>query len=395
MARSSITPAGVDGKRCSEGSGPRQAGELGLTLPGRLEAYDFFTAIWRLLSAARGSSPERQTPSGLRFFRAPGAGGPLEREPLRLKVSPELSFPTSELASISRPDAEGPVYVTTHLPGLHGALSPLPLTYATEVLQKQDDQPQLAAFLDLLHHRLLGLLYQGVVQHHPERMWSGDGSDPWSSLLAVLNVLAPQEEDSSQAAVPVSDSSKEPPLAPFASGLQEFAGLHLSSPTLTADALELLASRLVGLPVEVVPLLSGSVVLSESALPMLTDDELLLRKQHRAPYRLGHSLLGQEVSAMAYRFSLRIHVDTWETLTRFLEEGPDHQALTALVQQEAGPLWEVQLLLQVPAHCLPVTTLAGAQPARLGSPLPLGEVSAPWLELAVPLGGLGLNSARV
>lgn len=347
-------------------------------LPGTLSRYDFFTAVWRVLTFAReharelarerlsGGPGTTNTPS---LSRMPGTAGPLEQEPLRLKVSPELSFPASEVAELTGPDTAGRFTLTTHLPGLHGALSPLPSSYVTEVLQGLDDAPQLAGFLDLFHHRLLGLLYRGVVQHQPERMWTGDGQDDFSQVLAILSHQTPDELT---------------PDAPM--GQRDFSGL-LAEPHPTADGLELLLSRLTGLPVEVEPLVGRYVSLPDSTLPRLGESEpgVQTRGRPAMPYRLGHSLLGDRLYDRSQRFGVRFELSSWEQLTRLQPGGSDHSALRAQLRQYAGPLLDVVLIFRLPTALVPETSLGGEFPAVLGSDLPIGTSADPWLEVRVEL----------
>lgn len=328
-------------------------------LPGQLSGYDFFTAIWRLLAQAQSAEPaqgksEKQAP-----VRMPGAGGPLSQEPIRLKVSPEMSFPASELASVEGPDDEGRVTLTTHLPGLHGALSPLPLSYVTEVLQGLEDEPQLAGFLDLLHHRLLGLLYRGVVQHHPERMWTGDGNDDFSHILTTLSRQNPELVSSD---VPTD--------------MREFTGLFFE-PYPTADGLEQLISHQTGLKVEVESLVGHSVELPDAVLPRLGDDSVegRLRSSPYAQFRLGQSLLGDRLFDRSLRLGVHLEVDAWEVLTQLQPGGESHAALRGLIRQYVGPLLDVVLVFHLPSSRVPVPVLGGDVPVVLGADLPIGTLT--------------------
>jgi type VI secretion system protein ImpH len=73
--------------------------------------------------------------------------------------------------------------------GLTGGVSPLPTFMAEEIaLLESRDDPQIA-FLDLFHHRLLGLLYRGVTKHElahelDKRISSSQGS--WIDRLLGL-----------------------------------------------------------------------------------------------------------------------------------------------------------------------------------------------------------------
>lgn len=116
--------------------------------PGR---FGFFQAV-RLLYGDNG-------------FDGRGTGS--RPGPLRFTTPPSLSFPPSELQSITRTDAATRVCV--NFLGLTGPSGVLPRTY-TELLiaRKTHRDPSAQDFLDMFNHRLVALFWLAWAKHRPE-----------------------------------------------------------------------------------------------------------------------------------------------------------------------------------------------------------------------------------
>ncbi len=142
--------------------------------------FSFFQAV-RLL--------EQATPGGARV----GDLGPAREEPVRLRPSSSLAFPSADLAAVERRRGEGPPYcVTTPILGLYGATTPLPLFYSEEILrreQAEDDDPA-RLFLDVLNHRLLSLLYRAWSKYRWEFTFEPGAADRLSQRMMGLLGLA-------------------------------------------------------------------------------------------------------------------------------------------------------------------------------------------------------------
>lgn len=84
-------------------------------------------------------------------------------DPFRLRPSPSLAFPTSDVLDVEARADDGRVLVTTGFAGLYGVSSPLPSTYVDHWSHAASERSgkRVLAFLDVLHHRLLGLIYRG------------------------------------------------------------------------------------------------------------------------------------------------------------------------------------------------------------------------------------------
>lgn len=154
--------------------------------------YQFFQAL-RLLESALAGAPI-------------GERGPYQRERLRLRPSTSLGFPTAEVVAVTSYDgADGQpgALVTTNLPGLYGSGSPLPRSYAHQILLEEDEQPQTRQFLDLLHHRLLSIWYRTWKHCRYEQSYKPDGSDLLSRALLDLLGISPETPEEEIGIAPV------------------------------------------------------------------------------------------------------------------------------------------------------------------------------------------------
>jgi len=224
-----------------------------------------------------------------------GAAALPDEETVRFRHDPSLAFSAGDVSSVREfglgtgPDGNPRTgyEVTTTFLGLTGGVSPLPQYIAEEVAQEDPDAPRVREFLDLFHHRLLSLLYRGVVKHDLAASRRADESDAWvARLLALLGVdVAPGES--------------RPPLAAWR--LLRLAPL-LVEPAITADALgaaiaDALSGELGDARVEVQPFAGAWV--------QVADDEVT--RLGRQATVLGHDLLlGQRVLDPAGRFRVLI-----------------------------------------------------------------------------------------
>ena len=140
-------------------------------------AFSFYELI-RLLESIHQDS------SGL------GREGPAREEKIRLRPDIALSFPRSDVTSVeSKKDASGRerFLITVGFLGLYGPASPLP-SFFTESIYDDDDEDatRARAFLDILHHRLLSLLYRSWTKYRYPVVFSPNGQDVFSRNLIPL-----------------------------------------------------------------------------------------------------------------------------------------------------------------------------------------------------------------
>jgi len=226
-----------------------------------------------------------------------GTSGPARNERLRLAVSSSLAFPASDLAGLNRvsgADGIARLHLQTHFFGLVGTDSPLPATYATEVMLDEDDNPQVPAFLNLFHHRFLSLLYRAWLSQRALFSAEPGGTDPLSRALLSLISLTP-ETPSTETGLPPEHL------------LRLMGGLLLTSrpPGVLAGIL----TQVLGLSVSVRPL-------EPRRLPLGQNDRFRLGRRHQArdpqlrgqPTRTLHHdiLLGKSMTDRSGHVVLRI-----------------------------------------------------------------------------------------
>src|SRR5262245_2039920 len=117
--------------------------------------FDFFQAVRLLQCQAR---PE---------CAAIGQAGPPAHEAVRFLARRGLAFPASSIDRIEPPaDPRNPATMTVSFLGLTGPSGVLPRVY-TELIPERPrgGDRALAAFFDLINHRVISLFYRGW-QHH-------------------------------------------------------------------------------------------------------------------------------------------------------------------------------------------------------------------------------------
>src|SRR6478609_1286121 len=89
-----------------------------------------------------------------------GELGPIADEVVRFRHATSLNFHSGDIEGIAVPE-QGPVRLTSTFMGLFGSVSPLSVRFSEDVIRaEEEDQPQLRAFYDLFHHRLISLHYR-------------------------------------------------------------------------------------------------------------------------------------------------------------------------------------------------------------------------------------------
>ncbi len=138
-------------------------------------AYEFVQAI-RIL-ARRFGHPDSD--ASLRFDS--------RNEPARLAAHTSLSFPASDIHSVSRPpDGEVPEIRITML-GLTGMAGVLPQNYTQMVLeQKAAGEDSLDDFLNIFNHRFAYLYYYAWEKYRFPAAFDRTGADPLQQILFAL-----------------------------------------------------------------------------------------------------------------------------------------------------------------------------------------------------------------
>ncbi|MBA3686540.1 MAG: type VI secretion system baseplate subunit TssG [Planctomycetes bacterium] len=122
-----------------------------------------------------------------------GRQGPAERECVRLRPELSLAFATTEVSGVDagRDSSGRPRWqLSTPLMGLYGTGSPLP-AYLTERLLAHDDDGLARGVVDLIHHRLLSLLYRALIVYRPALPQAGH-DDFARRLVQLLGLHVPE-----------------------------------------------------------------------------------------------------------------------------------------------------------------------------------------------------------
>lgn len=302
--------------------------------------FDFFQAV-RLLGRI---APDR----------APvGRDGPPNREVARFHARPGLAFPASELHAIARggqggDDAPGlpPPDVTVTFLGLIGPMGVLPHAY-TELLQarKKANDPTLAAFLDLFHHRLVSLFYRAWEKHHFVVPFERGEPDPLTEALFDLVGLG---------SPPLRDRHDFPDAVAL-SHAPSFARRHR-----TAAELESLLRDYFGVPIAVEQFVGRWLVLDPADRSTLSASG--------GNNQLGVSfVLGARVWDDQSKIRLRIGPLTFDQFRAFQPDGPAARPLGQLARLFVDAPIAVDVRPVLKAEEVPPCRLAsGGLGARLG-----------------------------
>ena len=303
-------------------------------------AHDFF-ALLRRVDALRPDLP-----------RTGQARRPVQ-EALRLGQVPELDFAPAALARFER-RGDAPPRLGVRFFGMLGPQGPMPLHFTEYVRERlhQHGDSTLTHFLDLFHHRLLGLFYRAWAQAQPTVHLDRPADDRYSTWLAAC------------AGLPV----KGTPALPYAA-LAYQAGA-LSARSRHPEALCKALQQHFGVAVALRPHVGVWLHIDPADRSRLGHARNRLEHSTLPAAALGLNVnLGHKVWDRQYKFRLQIGPLTLAEYMAFLPGGSAWRPLKDWVQLLAGPdlRWDLQLSLH-----------AAEQPqARLGRRVRLGLTS--WL----------------
>lgn len=287
---------------------------------------------------------EASTPSAPRL----GERGPARDERIRLRPSTSLGFPCAETVDVAEhisPEGTPRTVVTANITGLYGVGSPLPRSYAHQILLEEDAQPQQRDFLDLIHHRLLSMWYRAWRHHRYEHSFREDGTDTLSRALLDLIGVSPQATADDLGIEPVR--------------LLRYLGLFVGH-TRPASGLETLLCEELELPVRVEAAPLRRVALPKEQWPRLSS---------HSSNSLGRDVVigTRHLDRMT---SLRLHVGpvSYATLLALWPGKSLHHRFVALARFYLRQPLDLELHVQVPAAEMARTRLGGPQPSPLGLP---------------------------
>ncbi len=286
--------------------------ELAAALRERPWELDFFQAVRRLECIRPGSVPL-------------GSSSRLADDPVRFGQEPSLAFAPSTVAGWTEREAGVPRF-TVHFFGLLGPNGPMPLhmtEYARDrVINAQDST--LARFLDIFHHRMIGLFYRAWALNQKTVSHERAESDRFSAYIASLFGLG-MESLCDRDAVP--DTGKL------------FHAGYLACHTRNAAGLRGLLENYFGISVRVMEFVGRWMEVPAEA-----------RCRVGAPTaRLGATaIVGARIWECQQRFRVRFGPMRLAQYERLLPGGTSLARLTSWIALYAGPelQWEAQLVLR-------------------------------------------------
>ena len=237
----------------------------------------------------------------------------------------ELQFPPSTLARFEPPKGNAPGRLTNRFFGMFGPNGPLPLhltEYARERLRNQRD-PTLVAFADMLTHRLTTLFYRAWRSGQPAASFDRGEDDVIERKIAAL---------AGHHGAHLRKADDFPDLAK-----RHFAGLLAQGPK-NAEGLRSILQGFFGTRVTVQEFVGCWLELEPSD-----------RWQMGGAAALGRTTsIGERVWTRSAKFRLRIGPLSYEDYERLLPGGGSLPRLRALVRNYVGDAldWDVNLVLR-------------------------------------------------
>ncbi|WP_201800024.1 type VI secretion system baseplate subunit TssG [Andreprevotia sp. IGB-42] len=271
-----------------------------------------------------------------------GRGARPQEEPIRLGQRASMSFAPSMVAGLDETAAQTP-RLSIYGFGLFGPNGPLPL-HLTEYVREREriaDDPTLAAFADLFHHRLILLFYRAWADAQSTASLDRPGQGRFDRYIGSLLALGAQPEDD------------------IGTHARYYQAGHLARQTRNPEGLQQILQRYFDVRVQVVEHVSHWV--------MLAPQECLALGNHDQAALGTGSTLGIAVRDAQSRFRLVLGPMPWRTYRRFLPGGDHVAALNRWVRDYVGLelAWDVQLLLSGPE--VPAGALSAPQPLGLGA----------------------------
>lgn len=301
--------------------------------------YSFFQAV-RMLQQRYGQG------------RRIGDVGEFAKEIIRFKPDTALSFAAADVVAIS-PLGEidaGPMCfeVKVAFLGLYGVTSPLPSFYSEEILWNENaDEKDLAKeFLDLVHHRLISLLYRAWEKYRYPIQFSETPHDIVTTRMVGLVGLA------------IPEVRKQSGL-PSTQWLR-FAGL-LSQQPRSASGLESVLRHWLKIPTVTVRQCTGGWV------DIHYSQQIQLGKKNN---QLGKTtIVGRQILSPASSIAIHMGPVSFPTLHRFLPHGESFHRLVAIIRFYLKDWIDPELIWEIDGVSIPSLTLGRAP---IGSETRLG-----------------------
>lgn len=277
-------------------------------------AFDFFQALRRIEAAY----PEKP--------RLGESVRPAD-EPVRLGQEPSLAFAPSALAGFLPGANGGPRRMLVRFLGLTGPNGPLPLhltEYVRERMRNSND-PTLARFFDVFHHRMLSLFYRAWANSQPTVARDRPQSDRYTTYMGALIGLAMpglQKRDA------------------FPDAAKLFYAGRLAAQTRNAEGLQAMVGDFFKMPAAVEEFVGTWVDLPESERWRLTGGP------GGIPLGIATNM-GARVWQKQTKFRITLGPLQRKQFQSMLPEGESLGTLTALVRNYVGDQldWDLRLIL--------------------------------------------------
>ena len=265
-------------------------------------------------------------------------------EPIRLGQDPSLAFAPATIAEVLPSVAGQPERLTVWSFGLYGPNGPMP-THLTEYVRERlrhFDDPTLARFSDIFHHRLLLLFFRAWSDAQPTTSLDAPGRDHFGRFVGSIVGIG---EASQRLRDDVPDHAK-----------LFFAG-HFTRATRNPEGLERAISLYFDVPVQMQEYGLHYLDLEPAQQTRLT--------RFSCNSQLGvDAVIGARVPDAQGKFRLRLGPMSLAQYERLLPDGEGFQALVDWVRNYVGIefAWDFELVLR--REAVPMSQLGGA--GRLG-----------------------------
>jgi len=291
--------------------------------------FDFFQAVRRLECVYRDKPRV-------------GTSEHAADDPVRLAQEPSLAFAPSTLASFEPGKDATPPRLAVFSFGLLGPNGPLPmhLTEYARDRQRNSDDPTLARFLDVFHHRMLALFYRAWASAQPAVGFDRPEEDRFAVYVGSLFGLAMPG---------LRDRDAMPDMAKL-----HYAG-PLSCQTRSADGLESIVGDFLKIPAGVEEFIGQWLELPNASRWRLGETP--------QTGTLGvNTTLGARTWECQSKFRIALGPMPLVDYRRMMPDGESLDRLTALVRNYTGDelMWEVKLVLKKKE--VPPLVLGGTEP---------------------------------
>jgi len=248
---------------------------------------------------------------------------------IRVRPDLNLAFPAADIAKIEADQFEeqNRYRITATFFGLYGSSSPLPTFYTEDLINESgQDESVSRDFLDIIHHRLYGLLFQAWLKYRLFFQVAEEHNDLQLERLFCLLGLG---------------DSKLRRNIPDAHGLLRYIGIFTQFPHSATGLLTILRDALEDVPLKLVPCIRRMAKIPEpQRLRMgLTGSTLGV-----------DAFVGEEIEDRMGKFRIQIGPLSQADFLRFTPGRAGHAKLTALTELYITEPFEYEVELVLAAN---------------------------------------------